>query len=229
MTVETKLRVGVVAADPLRSLGLETILQEVVGLTPVALSLEGIAGDKKLAALLLDVRTCPNVVTEVVARIRHERSELKIVVVGEVLDPDLIQSVIGAGAKGYLLETADEREIKMAMDVVLDGSVWAPRKVLARLIDASGAGTQQASVDSIAEKLTPREMDVLKLLMEGSTNRQIARAMAIDEVTVKAHLGRMLRKSGSANRVELTLRAMEELGAKGQEDADVGAEGRNAR
>jgi DNA-binding NarL/FixJ family response regulator len=46
--------------------------------------------------------------------------------------------------------------------------------------------------------------------MEGGTNRDIALAMGIDEVTVKAHLGRMLRKTRSSNRVELTLRAIEE-------------------
>jgi DNA-binding NarL/FixJ family response regulator len=101
------------------------------------------------------------------------------------------------------------------MDVVLDGSVWAPRKVLARLIDASGVGTPASpgSNEPVAEKMTPREHEVLLLLMDGSSNRQIAKAMGIDEVTVKAHLGRMLRKTGSSNRIELTLRAMEERAA----------------
>jgi len=54
---------------------------------------------------------------------------------------------------------------------------------------------------------------VLRLLMDGNTNRHIAEAMGIDEVTVKAHLGRMLRKTGASNRVELTLRALEEMEA----------------
>jgi len=93
--------------------------------------------------------------------------------------------------------------------------VWAPRKVLARLIDAGGVQSVaqqqgQMSGDSVENKLTPRELDVLRLLMDGRSNRDIAVAMGIDEVTVKAHLGRMLRKAGASNRVELTLRAMEE-------------------
>ena len=49
---------------------------------------------------------------------------------------------------------------------------------------------------SIANKMTPRESEVLKLLAEGKSNRDIAVALEIDEVTVKAHLGRMLRKDG---------------------------------
>ena len=107
---------------------------------------------------------------------------------------------------------------------VRDGSVWAPRKVLARLIDAGGVPAADAaalpSTDSIEHKMTPRELEVLHLLMAGKSNRHIASAMHIDEVTVKAHLGRMLRKTGSSNRVELTLRAMDER--KGRSAAPPG-------
>jgi DNA-binding NarL/FixJ family response regulator len=129
-----------------------------------------------------------------------------------------VQAIIGAGAKGYLAETAGESEICMAMEVVLDGSIWAPRKVLARLIDAGGTAAGvlggAAQADSIEQAMTPRELDVLHLLMDGRTNRDIGLAMGIDEVTVKAHLGRMLRKTRSTNRVELTLRAIEERAAR---------------
>jgi DNA-binding CsgD family transcriptional regulator len=110
----------------------------------------------------------------------------------------------------------------MAMEVVLDGSIWAPRKVLARLIDAGSANAAQAGTAAAAANvaveasMTPREREVLHLLMDGRSNRDIAGAMGIDEVTVKAHLGRMLRKTRSANRVELTLRAMEERTSKHQ-------------
>jgi DNA-binding NarL/FixJ family response regulator len=220
MKIDGRVRVGVVAADPLRQLGLVTILQETVGLKAVALELVEVAGDKKLGGLLIDVRSCGAALTDIISRLRTDRSEMKIVVVGESLDPELIQAVIGAGAKGYLLETSDEREICMAMEVVLDGSVWAPRKVLARLIDASGIGAPAGggSSESVADKMTPREQEVLQLLMDGGTNRQIAKAMGIDEVTVKAHLGRMLRKTGSTNRIELTLRAMEERAAQSKDE-----------
>jgi len=212
MQKDDTIRVAVVAADPLRALGLETILQEAVGLTAATTDLESAAADRSVGALLVDVRSCGGALTEIIGRLRRERPDMKIVVVGESFEPELIQAAIGAGAKGYLLETAAESEIRMAMEVVLDGSVWAPRKVLARLIDAgknAGVATS-AAAEKIVQKMTPREQDVLLLLMDGRSNREIAAAMGIDEVTVKAHLGRMLRKSGASNRVELTLRAMEE-------------------
>jgi DNA-binding NarL/FixJ family response regulator len=154
---------------------------------------------------------------ETIRRLRRKRPEMKVIAMGVPLEPAQVQAVIGAGAKGYLAETASEGEIRMAVEVVLDGSVWAPRKVLAQLIDAGGVQGSAAAVDSIANKMTPRESEVLKLLTQGKSNRDIAAALDIDEVTVKAHLGRMLRKTGASNRVELTLRSLDETGEKPKE------------
>jgi DNA-binding NarL/FixJ family response regulator len=135
---------------------------------------------------------------------------------GEPLSPDQIQAVIGAGAKGFLLRGAGVSEISMAVEIVLDGSIWAPRKVLARLVEAGTAGVESVApaavkAESVEEMITGREREVLHLLMNGRSNREIAAAMGIEQATVKAHLGRMLRKTRAKNRVELTLRAMEEL------------------
>lgn len=211
----TRSKVGIVAADPLRSLGLEAILETEPRLEPIVIELERVLSIDNLAAVLVDERSTGDKLTDVIARLRRDHATMKIIVMGEMGDPEHVQAVIAAGAKGYLAETAGENEIRMCLEVVLDGSVWAPRKVLARLIDAGGvqSSTQtqgQLSGDSMENKMTPRELDVLRLLMDGRSNRDIAVAMGIDEVTVKAHLGRMLRKAGASNRVELTLRAMEE-------------------
>jgi DNA-binding NarL/FixJ family response regulator len=214
---EGRARVGVIASDPLRSLGLISILDETGVATPVPMEMEEAYTELGIEALVLDSRASDEGLTETIARLRRERPGLKIVVMDASLEAEHVQAVIGAGAKGYLAETAGESEIRMAIEVVLDGSIWAPRKVLARLIDGSGgaAGPGPAG-ESIAEKMTPRELEVLQLLMAGRTNRDIAMAMGIDEVTVKAHLGRMLRKTGASNRVELTLKALEERSSEGQ-------------
>ncbi len=213
--LESRTRVGVVAADPLRSLGLVAILEDSARVEAVPLELEAAFRAEGLAALLLDSRSSVEALTETIGRLRRERAGVKLIVMGAGLDPEHVQTVIGCGAKGYLAQTADESEICMAIEVVLDGSIWAPRKVLARLIDAGGVTpgpgqTPGAVGDSIAGTMTRRELEVLDLLMDGRTNRDIAAVMGIDEVTVKAHLGRMLRKTRSSNRVELTLRAIEE-------------------
>lgn len=211
MTRHEQARIGVIAADPLRSVGLEAILSEMEGLTAVPLSLGQIGKAADLDAFVLDARAAGDDLLDLLVRLRREHPGIRLVVLGASLDPQRVQAVIGAGAKGYLAETAVESEIRMAMEVVLDGSVWAPRKVLARLIEAGGVTSPATSAqENIFSRMTPREREVLDLLMDGKSNRDIARAMGIDETTVKAHLGRMLRKTGATNRVELTLRAMEQ-------------------
>ncbi len=212
MTTEASARIGLVASDPLRLVGMEAILADLPGIEAVPLELDQLASRPDLAVLMLEARSGGDALPDLIAKLRREHPTLRIVVVGEGLDPLLIEQVIGAGAKGYLAETASEAEIRMALEVVLDGSVWAPRKVLAKLIDGgsnSGSASTPAA-DSILKRMTAREREVLEHLMDGRSNRAIAEALKIDEATVKAHLGRMLRKTGAHNRVELTLRAIEE-------------------
>ncbi|HEY4357660.1 MAG TPA: response regulator transcription factor [Acidobacteriaceae bacterium] len=220
MSESGKVRIGVVAADPLRSLGLQAILQESLGMDSVELGLPEAIADRSLSVLLLDGMAGLDEQIDLVLRVRRQRPELKLIVVGHGDQPEQVQALIGAGAKGYLTDTAGEGELKMALNVVLDGSIWAPRKVLARLIEAAGGvgpdGQPIKSAEKLANLITPREREVLGLLMEGRSNREIAQALSIDEVTVKAHLGRMLRKAGASNRVELTLRALEEQGVPGR-------------
>lgn len=208
-------KIGLVASDPLRLVGMEAILSELPGMAAVPLELDQIAATPDLAVLMLEARTGGDNLNDLIAKLRRDNPQLRIVVVGEGLDPFLIETVIGAGAKGYLAETASETEIRMALEVVLDGSVWAPRKVLAKLLEGGSAPSTSAtpSGDSIVKRMTAREREVLELLMDGRSNRAIAEALGIDEATVKAHLGRMLRKTGAHNRVELTLRAIEERSA----------------
>jgi DNA-binding NarL/FixJ family response regulator len=206
-------QIGIVAADPLRSVGLLAILEDMPKLRALALDWDTAFESDELAAMLIDVRLSMSDLIEVIQRLRRERPEMKMIAMGVPLEAAQVQAVIGAGAKGYLAETANEGEIRMAVEVVMDGSVWAPRKVLAQLIDALGVQAV-STADSIANKMTPRGTEVLRLLAEGKSNRDIADALDIDEVTVKAHLGRMLRKTGASNRVELTLRSLDEMGVK---------------
>jgi len=206
-------QIGIVSGDPLRVVGLLAILEDMPMLHAQALDWDTAFESDDLAAMLIDVRLSVGDLIETIVRLRRERPEMKVIAIGLPLEAGQVQAVIGAGAKGYLSETATEAEIRMAVEIVLDGSVWAPRKVLAKLIEARGVqGT--SSTELIANKMTPREAEVLQLLTEGKSNRDIASALDIDEVTVKAHLGRMLRKTGSSNRVELTLRSLDETGGK---------------
>jgi DNA-binding NarL/FixJ family response regulator len=193
-------RIGIVATDPLRILGLRAIFREVTNLDFVHLSVPGILGDATLSLVLID-SDCTNHLFELMATFRQVRPQLKLVVLGNRIEPEYIQQVIGAGAKGYLSFSSKEPEIRMAVEMVRDGSVWAPRKVLSRLLDR-----QSGSPGSMVRPhFTSRESEVLNLLRAGRSNREIAISLGIDEGTVKAHIGRLMRKVGVNNRIALTI------------------------
>ena len=196
---------GLISGDPLRVLGLKEILRERCGLSGVALSVAGALHSLQLSLLVLDAGTLPEL-SPVLANFRHQRPDLRTVVLGPPAEMDFIQIVIGAGAKGYLSYDAKEEEIRQCIEVVRDGSIWAPRKVLARLIEA--AETRAASSRTTESRFTGREDQVLKLLLEGRPNRDIAVALGIDEGTVKAHISRLMRKVGVGNRTALTMHVL---------------------
>jgi len=200
-------RVGVVATDPLRVLGLKAIFCEALQLEIIHLSVPGALDDAHLSLVLIDAE-CTDHLFELIATFRQVRPLLKLLVLGNETDHDYIQQVIGAGAKGYLSLTAKESEIRMAIEMVRDGSVWAPRKVLSRLLDSDRSAAKSPAV---VPRFTAREIEILGLLRGGQPNREIAYALGIDEGTVKAHIGRLMRKVGVTNRIALTIHPLTQI------------------
>jgi DNA-binding NarL/FixJ family response regulator len=194
-------RVGVVATDPLRVLGLKAIFSEALQLEIVHLSVPGALDDVNLSLVLIDAE-CTDHLFELISTFRKVRPQLRLIVLGSDTCHEYIERVIGAGAKGYLPLTSKESEIRMAIEMVRDGSVWAPRKVLARLLDAP----HDAAKPNLAPPaFTAREREVLTLLRAGQPNREIALALGIEEGTVKAHISRLMHKVGVSNRIALTV------------------------
>ena len=191
-------RIGVVATDALRLMGLQSVLKPY---RIVSLSLSDAMDEASLSLVLID-SSCTSHLFELLASFRHLRPKLKLIVIGSETDHEYIQRVIGSGAKGYFSLSARESEIQMAIDVVRDGSIWAPRKVLARLLESQPDASNHPITPP---NFTARELQVLTLLRDGQPNREIALTLGIDEGPVKAHIGRLLRKVGVSNRTALTV------------------------
>lgn len=202
-TSKAHLRIGLIATDPLRVLGLETIFAE-GNIEVLPLSVPGGLDNLGVSVIMIDA-ACTDHLFELLDTFRRTRPHLRLIVIGLEESHDYIKRVIGAGAKGYLAHTARESEIRLAVDIVSDGSVWAPRKVLARLLEASSVESHAAAAEP---KFTERESQVLELLVAGRPNRDIAEALGIDAATVKAHVGRLMRKVGVENRIALTMQAV---------------------
>ena len=200
-------RVGVVSADPLRVLGLAAILEESTNFEAIALAGPSALRAEGLGLVLID-EGATEYLFELIAGFRRERPNLRLMVMGPEPRQEHVEQVIAAGARGYFSYCATEHEVKQAMEAVDDGSVWASRKVLARLLDRPPGHVQRMEIQD-APKFTPREREVLRLLVMGYPNRNIGEALGVDEGTIKAHVGRLMRKVGVMNRTALTVTTLE--------------------
>jgi len=199
----TPQQIGLVSSDSLRMAGLQAIFAESYRVDVVPLSFSGALRTRVLNVVLIDASST-DYLFELLATFRRTRPTLKLIVLGENASFEYMQRVIGAGAKGFLPHTASVEELSMALQVVQDGSLWAPRKVLARLLEARNTTRPPVGAPNGA-KLTARENQVVNLLVAGKSNREIGLALGIDAGTVKAHMGRIMRKTGVGNRIELTM------------------------
>jgi DNA-binding NarL/FixJ family response regulator len=203
-TSREQLRLGMIAVDPLRIVGMQAIFSDGSGVEVIPLSVPGALDSSGVSMILID-SACTSHLLELLGTFRRTRPHLRLIVLGLEEDHDHIQRVIGAGAHGYLAHTATESEIRLAIDIVQDGSVWAPRKVLVRLLESATAESRNNVADP---KFTEREGQVLRLLIAGRANKEIAGALGIDVNTVKAYVGRLMRKVGVDNRIALTVQAV---------------------
>ncbi len=198
----SRLRVGTVCNDPLRVEGLTALLSSQADLVPMTPT--DAVRDHELTIILIDVTEN---LFDIMAAYRRVRPGLRLLVFGESSDPRFIGQVVAAGAKGYLSHTASAGEIVTALSIIADGSIWAPRKVLASLIDTYSPREVLAPAAPVS--FTPRQRQVLQLLVQGRSDREIASLLHLSPRTVQGLVSTLLRKTGVQNRVALTVRALE--------------------
>jgi DNA-binding NarL/FixJ family response regulator len=204
------LKLGLLATDPLRIMGLQTIFSDDAArfqpVEIVSLSEPGALDTLGVSLILIDA-ACTDHIFELLTTFRRTRPNLRLIVLGLEEGHQHIQRIIGSGAKGYLPHSATGDEVRMAIEIVQDGSVWAPRKVMAKLLELSSGETILPRTAN-EPKFTARERQVLKLLVEGHPNRAIADELEIDLSTVKKHVGALMRKVGVENRISLSVQAV---------------------
>jgi DNA-binding NarL/FixJ family response regulator len=173
----------------------------------------GQAGDGARAAQVA-AATMPSVVlmdlsmpgvdgVESTRRILEARPETAVVVLTSFSDRERVSEALAAGAVGYLLKDCDPADLLAAVRSAAAGHVPLDPRV-ARVLLPTG---QPRPEDS----MSPREVEVLRLVAQGLANKQVGRRLGISERTVKAHLGRVFRVLGVADRTSAALWARDHL------------------
>jgi len=123
---------------------------------------------------------------------------------------DYVYDSLAAGASGFLLKDAGPEQLTEAIRVVAAGDALLAPSVTRRLIDdVVGAGRRRLARPPELDELTPRELEVLRLVAAGLSNAEIAERLVVEETTVKTHVSRVLAKLGLRDRVQAVILAYE--------------------
>lgn len=144
---------------------------------------------------------------EATRAIRAEHPDVEIVALTSVLEDRLVVDVIEAGAAGYLLKETRPDELFEAVRAAARGEVRLDPRAQARLVRELRAPKPPPEV---SEGLTDRELEVLRHLGRGATNKAIAQALGVGEATVKTHVSNVLAKLGLKSRTQAALHALRE-------------------
>ena len=128
----------------------------------------------------------------------------RLVVLSAADDPYSVRAAFVAGAQGYLLKSASSVVVSDGVRRVLDGGVYADPAVASLL----AAGLRGGPTDSGVADLSGREVEVLHLVSDGQSNKQIGEQLGLSALTVKSHLARIARKLGTGDRAEMVAMAM---------------------
>jgi len=133
--------------------------------------------------------------------IRREYPDIEVIALTSVLEDGSVIGAIRAGAIGYLLKDTNAEDLCRAIKAAANGQVQLSPQAAVRL-------TREIRVPENPQKLTDREVEVLRLLAQGKANKEIATSLFIGETTVKTHVSNILLKLGVPSRTQAALYAV---------------------
>jgi DNA-binding NarL/FixJ family response regulator len=133
----------------------------------------------------------------------------RVLILSVHAEPSWVRAAFDAGACGYVTKTSAPEEVETAVREVLEGRFYVSSQVARAAILPPQEGAQREA----AETLTPRELEIIRLLGAGLGNKEIASRLGVAVTTVRTHLNSVYDKLGSTSRVELALFAAQASGA----------------
>jgi DNA-binding NarL/FixJ family response regulator len=211
--VTAPARISVLIADdhPLVRLGLETVLQREPGMEVVAIAADGAEAVRQAHrtrpdVILLDIQMPVKDGLTALREIKQTVPGARCIMLTGFDDPEHVLQAIEAGADGFLAKQGDLDDLLQAIRMVHAGQGALAPAAARQLITAYQVRTGAVPA---AAALTPAELQVLRLLTNGSSNQKIASDLGVSVRTVATHVQHILDKLGLQNRVEAALYARE--------------------
>jgi DNA-binding NarL/FixJ family response regulator len=211
------IRVVIVDDHALFRRGLELVLSEEPDIKVVGEAADGIeavhrAEEMAPDVVVMDVRMPRSTGIEAARRIRERLPDTKVIMLTVSDSEEDLYAAVKAGASGYLLKEISIEELADAVRAVARGHSLISPSMASKLLTEFNALVQQAEERhrSLLPSLTARELDVLKLVAKGLSNREISEELYISENTVKNHVRNILEKLHLHSRMEAVVYAMRE-------------------
>ena len=209
------IRLLIVDDQKLMRQGLRTLLELESGFEVV-----GEAGDGQSAldayetlqpdVVLMDIRMPGMDGVEATRRIHEKWSQARVIILTTFNDDAYVFEALRVGALGYLLKDLSGHELANAVRTVASGGALIDPSVARKVVSEFARLTPARPInDGLAEPLTERELDVLRLLAEGLSNREIGNKLSLTEGTVKNYVTTVLQKIGARDRTQAALRGRE--------------------
>jgi DNA-binding NarL/FixJ family response regulator len=175
-----------------------------------AAALEAMRTSAKVDLALVDVRMPDADGLELLKGLKVDWPEMPVIMLSTYENAPYVKRALADGAAGYLLKDATPEDLSQAINVAMSGSgnVLSPR-VIQNLFEDQEASGNSSNGRRSEYSLTQREHDILALLAEGRSNREIAGRLYLSEKTVKAHLAAIFRKLGVTNRTQAAMMAVQ--------------------
>jgi two-component system, NarL family, response regulator LiaR len=141
---------------------------------------------------------------EAISEIKKKQPKARILVLTSYAEDKKVSEAILAGAYGFLLKDTSPDELVQTIH-----SVYADRLTLPQELAHVLLGSKMASDEFQSDDLTQRELDVLRCIAQGMSNKQAAQHLSIETTTVRSHVSSLMRKLGTENRTQLALYARE--------------------
>ena len=163
--------------------------------------------NKDIDLILTDLAMPGGIWLEALKEIHEKIPETPIIILSAVFEKEIVQKTLDLGASGYIPKTSSNAVILSAVNLVLSGALYIPAELLRETTDSDLNDLKKIEVVSestdLKEKikiLSPRQLDVLKLIAEGKSNKQIAFELGLTEGTVKLHVTAILKILNVYNR-----------------------------
>jgi DNA-binding NarL/FixJ family response regulator len=183
---------------------------EVVGEAADGVTAAEVAGATVPDVVLLDVKMPKRTGIEACASIKDAAPSAHIIMLTNSEDQTDLYDAIRSGASGYLLKDASTDEVAQAIRVVADGHSLISPAMATKLLTEFKQMSQDSKSQVGAPRLTDRELQVLRLVARGSSNREIAKELFISDNTVKNHVRNILEKLQLHSRMEAVMYAVRE-------------------